>query len=53
MTGGDGRHNGFDSQYLSDMKDLCNEYVDIFRVDLKKDPPADIEPLRITIREGA
>ena len=31
---------------------MLRRYMDVFRVSLGKDPPADVEPLRVTLRPG-
>ncbi|KAG6599644.1 uncharacterized protein IUM83_19361 [Phytophthora cinnamomi] len=45
--------NGFPPDYLPVLLDLVMEFEDVFRIELGNDPPANVEPLRITIRDGA
>ncbi|OWZ12630.1 LOW QUALITY PROTEIN: hypothetical protein PHMEG_00014178 [Phytophthora megakarya] len=45
--------NGFDKGYLNFLRETVFEYEDVFRVDLLADPPADVVPLRITLRPDA
>jgi len=45
--------NGFDATYLDQLRATVLEYADVFRVELEADPPADIEPLKITLKEGS
>ncbi|POM57618.1 Hypothetical protein PHPALM_37843 [Phytophthora palmivora] len=45
--------NGFDSGYLDSLREIVFEYEDVIRIDLLADPPAKVEPLRITLRSDA
>ncbi|ETO73131.1 hypothetical protein F444_10899 [Phytophthora nicotianae P1976] len=45
--------SGFDRDYLDGLREAVMEHEDVLRVDLLDDPPADVEPLRITLKPGA
>jgi hypothetical protein len=35
------------------LRELLDEYRDVFRVSFAKDPPIDVEPMEIKLQEGA
>ncbi|ETL25421.1 hypothetical protein L916_20724 [Phytophthora nicotianae] len=40
-------------ELLSDLRKLIYEYADVWRVRIGADPPADVEPLRVKLRDDA
>ncbi|KAG3131704.1 hypothetical protein PI126_g19951 [Phytophthora idaei] len=42
--------HGFDKGYLSFLREDVLEHEDVFLAELLDDPPADVEPLRITLK---
>lgn len=45
--------NGFDASYAEALRALVQEYPDMFRLHIGKDPPADVEPLEVQMIPGA
>ncbi|POM69604.1 Hypothetical protein PHPALM_14096 [Phytophthora palmivora] len=44
---------GFEPVLLKDLRKLVFEYADVWRVPIGDDPPADVEPLKVKLQEGA
>ncbi|GLD95516.1 hypothetical protein PINS_up004193 [Pythium insidiosum] len=49
----DAEAEGFDAAHMEPMRRLVREYEDVWRTRLGVDEPADVEPLRVQLRDGA
>ncbi|GMF46581.1 unnamed protein product [Phytophthora fragariaefolia] len=45
--------NGMDAEHLENLREVLNQYPDIWQDSLNSGPPARVEPLRIQLQEGA
>jgi len=45
--------NGLSGSGQKQLREMLEEYVDVFRVAFAKDPPIDIEPMEIKLQDGA
>lgn len=44
---------GFEPALLGQLRDLVFEFVDVWRIRIGADPPADVEPMEVKLKEGA
>ena len=50
---GEAKKNGLSKERISRLTGMLEDYRDVFRIKLGPDPPAKVEPLRITLVENA
>lgn len=44
--------NGANREYTDNLEDLLETYIDVFRMTIGRDPPVDMPPTEITLKNG-